>query len=225
MRQLRLDNLPVSGSVTMVAEMLHVDPATAAGLAEVIRTAHVRQPVRDGGAAQRAAPRRRADRDGGRVAVGRGGGARSPGPVRGGRAVGGAGRGHAGTVPADGGGDGVPGRASRAEPAAGRHRRAGGRGGTGAGARPGRRPAGGGARGASGGAVPPRPDPRGGPGRAGPAAAAHPAAGHGAAAGRRAGVVRGRGRSSTCRWSTRSTTPRSGVRWWGCCGAPPTRRR
>ena len=34
MRHLRLDNLPESGSVTMVAEMLHVDPATAAGLAE-----------------------------------------------------------------------------------------------------------------------------------------------------------------------------------------------
>jgi len=32
-RQLRLDNLPVSGSVTMVAEMLHVAPAAAAGLA------------------------------------------------------------------------------------------------------------------------------------------------------------------------------------------------
>ena len=30
--------------------------------------------------------------------------------------------------------------------------------------------------------------------------------------------------SSTCRWSTRSTTPRSGEPWWGCCGAPPTRR-
>jgi len=35
-RQLRLDNLPVSGSVTMVAEMLHVAPAVAAGLARVI---------------------------------------------------------------------------------------------------------------------------------------------------------------------------------------------
>jgi predicted ATPase/signal transduction histidine kinase len=35
-RQLRLENLPISGSVAMVAEMLRVDPATAAGLAEVI---------------------------------------------------------------------------------------------------------------------------------------------------------------------------------------------
>ena len=31
--------------------------------------------------------------------------------------------------------------------------------------------------------------------------------------------------SSTCRSPTRSTMPRSGVRWWGCCGAPPARRR
>jgi predicted ATPase/signal transduction histidine kinase len=36
LQQLRLENLPVSGSVTMVAEMLHVDRATAAALAEVI---------------------------------------------------------------------------------------------------------------------------------------------------------------------------------------------
>ena len=52
------------------------------------------------------------------------------------------------------------------------------------GARARRGPAGGGARGAGGGAVPPRPHPRGGPGRAGPAAATRPAAGDGAAAGR-----------------------------------------
>src|SRR6202012_2972694 len=32
-RQMRLDNLPVSASVTLVAEMLHVAPAAAAGLA------------------------------------------------------------------------------------------------------------------------------------------------------------------------------------------------
>jgi predicted ATPase len=30
---------------------------------------------------------------------------------------------------------------------------------------------------------------------------------------------------STCRWPTRSRTRRSGVRWRGCCGAPPPRRR
>ncbi|HEX3308126.1 MAG TPA: AAA family ATPase, partial [Streptosporangiaceae bacterium] len=34
--QLRLDNLPVPSLVDMVAEMLHVDPAAAAGLAELI---------------------------------------------------------------------------------------------------------------------------------------------------------------------------------------------
>ena len=37
LQQVHLENLPVSGSVTMVAEMLHVDRATAAGLAEVIQ--------------------------------------------------------------------------------------------------------------------------------------------------------------------------------------------
>ena len=31
--------------------------------------------------------------------------------------------------------------------------------------------------------------------------------------------------SSTCRWPTRSTMPRSGARWRGCCGAPPARPR
>ncbi len=30
---------------------------------------------------------------------------------------------------------------------------------------------------------------------------------------------------STCRWPTRSKIPRSGVRWPGCCGAPPARPR
>jgi signal transduction histidine kinase len=35
-RHLRLDNLPVSSLVAMVAEMLHVDPGSAAGLVEVI---------------------------------------------------------------------------------------------------------------------------------------------------------------------------------------------
>jgi signal transduction histidine kinase len=35
-QHLQLDNLPVSGSVTMVAEMLHVDVAAAAGLVEAI---------------------------------------------------------------------------------------------------------------------------------------------------------------------------------------------
>ena len=40
-RQLRLDNLPVPASVAMVAEMLHVDPAAAAGSGRGDRTAHV----------------------------------------------------------------------------------------------------------------------------------------------------------------------------------------
>ena len=80
-----------------------------------------------------------------------------------------------------------------------RRRRAGRRGGPGAGTGPGGGPAGGGARGAPGGAVPARPDPRGGPGRAGAGAAARPAAGHGTAAGRGAGVVRGRGRAVPAR--------------------------
>ncbi|WP_327002665.1 AAA family ATPase [Dactylosporangium sp. NBC_01737] len=35
-RHLRLVNLPVSGTITMVAEMLHVDPVRAAGLGELI---------------------------------------------------------------------------------------------------------------------------------------------------------------------------------------------
>ena len=61
--------------------------------------------------------------------------------------------------------------------------------------------------------------------RAGPAAATRPAAGHGAAAGARCRSCSRSRPSSTCRWSTRSTIPRSGVGWWGCCGAPPTRRR
>ncbi|HUL26655.1 MAG TPA: AAA family ATPase, partial [Streptosporangiaceae bacterium] len=37
LQQVHVENLPVSGSVAMVAEMLHVDRATAAGLAEVIQ--------------------------------------------------------------------------------------------------------------------------------------------------------------------------------------------
>ena len=49
-RHLRLDNLPESGSVVMVAEMLRTDRATATGLAGLIgRT--VRQSVRNRGPA------------------------------------------------------------------------------------------------------------------------------------------------------------------------------
>ena len=224
-RHLRLDNLPVPSLVAMVAEMLHVDPAAAAGLVELIdpytsgnpyETVELLNALRRDGAA---------DRDGRRVAVGRRGRARSPGPVRGGRAAGGAGRGPAGAVAAGGGGDGVSGRASRAEPAADRHRRAGRRGGAAAGARPRRGPAGGGARGARGGAVPPRPHPRGDPGAGWIRSGDAPCSWRWRGGWPRCRSCSRSRRSSTCRWSTRSTTPRSGVGWWGCCGAPPTRRR
>ena len=82
---------------------------------------------------------------------------------------------------------------------------AGGRGGAGAGARAGRGAAGGRARGAAGGAVPPRPDPRGGAGRAGSAAAARRCSWRwrGGWPGCRS-CSRWRP-SSTCRSSTRST--------------------
>ena len=125
-RHLRLGNLPGPGLATMVAEMLRVDRAAAAGLAEVIEP-HTRgnpyETVELLDALRRDRP---ADRDGGRVAVGRGGGAGSPGPVRGRRAAGGACRRPAGAVPGDDGVDGVPGRARRGQRAAGRRRRAGG---------------------------------------------------------------------------------------------------
>ena len=74
----------------MVAEMLHVDRAAAAGLAEVI------EPHTSGNPYETVELLNALRRDGvltataGRVAVGRGGGARAPGPVRGGRAAGGA---------------------------------------------------------------------------------------------------------------------------------------
>ena len=97
---------------------------------------YARQPVRDGGTVERAAPRRAADRDGRRVAVGRGRGARSPGTLQGGRAAGGARRGHSTHVSVDAGGDGMPGRAGRAKPATGRCRRAGEPSGGNPGARP-----------------------------------------------------------------------------------------
>ena len=61
---------------------------------------HVRESVRDGGAAQRAAPRRSVDRDGRRVAVGQRGRARPSGRIRGGRAAGGSRRCHAANVAA-----------------------------------------------------------------------------------------------------------------------------
>ena len=88
LQQVHLENLPVSGSVAMIAEILHADRATAAGGSRSDSAAYVRQSVRDGGVAQRVAPRRRTGRDGRRrVAVGRGGGARSPGAGRGRSAI------------------------------------------------------------------------------------------------------------------------------------------
>ena len=120
----------------MVAEMLHVGPGRGGGPGRGDRTAYTSgnpyETVELLNALRRDG---RAGRDRRRVAVGHRGRARAPGPVRGGRAAGGADRGPAGAVAAAGGGDGVSGRAGRAEPAADRHRRAGGRGGTGAGAR------------------------------------------------------------------------------------------
>ena len=225
-RQLRLDNLPVPSLVAMVAEMLHVDRAAAAGLAELISAAHVRQSVRDGGAAQRAAPRRacwpRPPPGGGgttRPCARTWAGPRWPGcwrrgsrPCRrpsrrlveamaclGGRAE------LSLLQTATAAPAGVVEQALApaldegvlvVEPGA-----------------------------AGGGAVSPRPHPRGHPGRAGPAAAARPAAGHGAAAGRGAGAVRGRGRAVPAGDRRRRRSRRSAGGWWGCCAAPPTRRR
>ena len=194
-RQLRLDNLPVSGSVTMVAEMLHVAPAAAAGLAGVME-AHT-----SGNPYQTVELLNALRRDGLLTATARGWrwDAAAVRAHLGASEVAGLGAARAEALPA-------PSRqmvqamaclGGRAElsllqAATGA---AGGRGGPGAGARPQRGPAGVRAGGAPGGAVPPRPDPRGHPRRAGPAAAARPAAAHGAAAGRGAGIVRGRGRA------------------------------
>ena len=75
----------------MVAEMLHMDPAAAAGLAEVI------EPHTSGNPYETVELLNALRRDGvlaataDRVAVGGGGRARAPGPVRGRRAAGGAG--------------------------------------------------------------------------------------------------------------------------------------
>ena len=210
-RHLRLGNLPVPSLAAMVAEMLHVDPAAAAGLAEVIEphtrgnpyeTVELLNALRRDGVLTATAAGWRWDEAAVRAHLGQSEVAgllaarvaAMPAPSRqmveamaclGGRA-------ELSLL-----------QAATGEPAE--------RGGPGAGARPRRGPAGGGARGASGGAVPPRPDPRGGPGRAGPAAAARPAAGHGAAAGRRCRSCSRSRPSSTCRWSTRSTMPRSGA--------------
>ena len=124
-RHLRLDNLPAAEPRQPWSPRCCTwTAAAAADLAEVIASAHLGQPVRDGGAAQRAAPRRPADRDGRRVAVGR------PRPCArtwASPTSAGLPAARVEALPpqsrAAGGGDGVPGRAGRAEPAADRDRR------------------------------------------------------------------------------------------------------
>jgi predicted ATPase len=181
--QLRLENLSVSGLVGMVAEMLHVDPASAAGLAELIHprtsgnpyeTVELVNALRHDGLVAATAAGWRWDNSAVRAHLGRSE--------------------KAGLL------------AARVEALAAQSREMleamaclGGRaelsllltatagpagcGGAGAGPRPRGGPAGSGTRRAGGGAVSPRPHPRGHPGRAGRTAAVCPAAGHGATAG------------------------------------------
>ena len=124
-RQLRLDNLPAPSLAGMVAEMLHVDPASAEDLAGVIgrtssgnpyETVELLDALRRVGLLAATARR---------LAVGRRGSARAPGRGRAGRTVDGPDRGPSAAVTGDDGGDGLPGWAGRARLAAGRHRRAG----------------------------------------------------------------------------------------------------
>ena len=95
-RHLRLDNLPVPSLVAMVAEMLHVDPAAAAGLAELIEphtcgnpyeTVELLNALRRDGLLAATAAGWRWDAAAVRAHLGQ---------LRGGRAAGGAGRGPAG---------------------------------------------------------------------------------------------------------------------------------
>ena len=146
MRHLRLGNLPEPGLATMVAEMLRADPASAAGLAEVIEphtrgnpyeTVELLNALRRDGLLTATAAGWRWDEAAVRAHLGQ---SEVAGLLAARAAA------LPSSVPADAGGDGVPGRPRRAEPAAGRHRRAGRRGGPGAGTRPGGGPAGGGAR-------------------------------------------------------------------------------
>ena len=206
-RYLRLDNLPEPSLATMVAEMLRVDPAAAAGLAEVIEphtrgnpyeTVELLNALRRDGLLTATAAGWRWDAAAVRAHLGRS-------DV--GRAAGGARGRPAGEVPAGGGGDGVPGRPRRAEPAAGRHRRASRGGGPGAGPRPRRGPAGDRAWGTSGGAVPARPDPRGDPRRARSGAAARRCSWPWRGGWRRCRSCSRPPPSSTCRSSARSLMP------------------
>ena len=142
-RDLRLDNLSGPSLAAMVAEMLHTDPATVAGLAGTIEphtcgypdeTVEPLNALRRDGLLTVTAAGWRGDEAAVHAHLGRSGVA---------SLLAGARRRPAGRSPAGGGGDGVPGRARRAAPAAGRDGRAGRRGRPGAGTRPRRLPAGG----------------------------------------------------------------------------------
>jgi hypothetical protein len=87
------------------------------------RTAHTRESVRHRRASRHAPPRRPAEADSRRLALGRRGCSWPPATVRGHRAARIARRGIGAAVPADGRGDGVTGRTSGAHPPAGRDRR------------------------------------------------------------------------------------------------------
>ena len=224
-RHLRLGNLPEPGLATMVADMLRVDLAAVAGLAGLIEphtrgnpyeTVELLNALRRDGLLTATAAGWRWDEAAVRAHLGRSEvagllAARAAALPEKSRQVAEAmaclgGRAELSLL-----------QAATGEPAE--------RGGPGAGTRPRGGPAGGGARGTSGGAVPARPDPRGGPGRAGPATGGAPCSWPWRGGWRRCRSCSRSRPSSTCRWSARSLTPPSGARWWGCCGAPPARPR
>ena len=135
-RHLRLGNLPGPSLAAMVAEMLRVDRAAAEGLAEVIEphtrgnpyeTVELLNALRRDGLLAATAAGWRWDAAAVRAHLGR-------------SEVAGLLAARAAALPEQSrqmaGGDGVPGRPRRAEPAGRRHRRAGRRGGPGAGTRP-----------------------------------------------------------------------------------------
>ena len=86
-RHLRLANLPAAEPRRHGGGDAACGPGRGGRPGRGDRPANIRQSVRDGGAAQRAARRRGADRDGQWMAVGHGGGARPPEPVRARRAA------------------------------------------------------------------------------------------------------------------------------------------
>ena len=192
-QHLRLDNLPASSLVTMVAEVLRVDPVAAAGLVEVIEphshgnpyeTVELLNALRRGGVLTATADGWRWDAAAARAHL-------DQSDVAGllaarAQALPPTSRQIIDSMACLGGRAEVSVlQAATGEPAGVVEQRLAPALEDG--------PAGGGARGARCGAVRPRPHPRGGPGRARLAAATRAAAGDGAAAGDRAGVVRGRG--------------------------------